>query len=491
MAIDKRKLAQDIIDHVGGVDNITNIWHCATRLRFNLKDEKKCNLDEAKKIYGVITAINKQGVYQFVVGQIVPDVYRQAIVIVSKNSDTASNPTDAANRNEFAVESQTKQSFSVEIFWKILKSLPQRFIKTVSGVFPPVIMLIAAGGVLLGLRQILLLAGAMQEGGDTDIVFSTLGFAPLNFMPILLGFSAGRHFGGSPYLCGLIGATIMHPTFVSLAETDISFVGINLHVLNYTGSVIPILLSAYLAVVLEKLFMKYMHQTFRAFAAPTLVLLIVVPLTLWIIGPILTGAANALVEGYGAIPPWLSGLMIGALWQVLVIFGLHHAFSPIDLTNLATKGFSNFGAITQVAAMSQTGAAFGMMLRMKDKGAKGMAITAVATGVCGVTEPIIYGLTLPRKMPFVYGVVGGAVGGLVAGLMGAGIYRSGAWGLLGLPSTISDEGIGRAFWGSIVGLVVSFVVAAALVYLTYKDDTVKHTTKVVEDNGQQLDLIQA
>ncbi|MCL2599060.1 MAG: glucose PTS transporter subunit IIA, partial [Firmicutes bacterium] len=396
---------------------------------------------------------------QVVIGNTVPEVYKEVVALLG---------------NAFVPADKAKEKFSVVRF---LKSLPNRFISTVAGIFPRVIMLIAAAGLLLGLRQILLITHAMPENSGTDIVFATIGFAALTFLPVLLGFSAGKHFGGNPYLTALVGATLMHPNFAALAGGSVKFLGVSINMIDYAGSVIPILFSSYVCVKLEKFLMAKLPTVIKNFVAPMLCLLVVVPITLLLIGPLFTWVGDTLAKGYESVPNWVGGILVGAIWQVLVIFGIHHAFSFIDLNNLKTLGSSSFGTFTQIAAFGQTGAAFGLLLKMKDKKTRGVTLSSVVTGIFGITEPIIYGVTLPRKKPFVMGVIGGAVGGGIAGALGSKIYNSGAWGLLGLPSGISPSGVTLGFFGWIIGLVVSFVVAALLCFFVYKDDTQKACTQ--------------
>ncbi|MCL1953801.1 MAG: PTS transporter subunit EIIC, partial [Firmicutes bacterium] len=397
MATDKGKIASDVIAAVKGKDNIVSLGHCATRLRFVLRDYEKVNINDVKKVYGVITAVEKGGQLQVVIGNTVQEVYHEAIAILG--DDLAGKTTEV-----------TKFDWgSGEDWLKMIKSLPNRFFRMIGGIFPRVIMLMAACGIILGLMNLLMVTNVIKDGDDTYQLLNIIGGAALGSLPILLGFSAGRYFGSSGYLTAVIGIILTSPSWTP--GQDFSIIGIHFTQFNYAGSVIPILFASFFCCILEKFLMKYLPSAIKQFVTPMICLLLIAPITLLIIGPIFNQVAEWLFQAWGTIDKpelaWIGGLITGALWQVLVIFGVHRTFDVIDTTNLSKTGSTSFVTYHQVAALSQTGAAFGVWLKMRDKAQKRMVLSTVITGVFGVTEPIIYGVTLPRKRPFVMGVIGG------------------------------------------------------------------------------------
>ena len=453
MAKDYSKLAAELLQEIGGASNVSSVTHCATRLRFTLKDHSQVKVDNIKKIPGVITVVEKAGQFQVVIGNTVPEVYRA--VVLAGNLDT-------------------KQPVQGEEAPK--GNLVARFVDIIAGIFPPILGVMCGAGLIKGILAILSAAGILTPEMGTYVVLNAIGDSVFYFMPVLLGFSAGRKFGGTPYVTALVGASMIYPSIIEAAGSGaaFSFIGIPMVVLNYSSTVIPILFASWLCCKLEKFFSNVIPAAVKNFITPTLCLLVTVPLTLWIIGPITTWLANGLANGYQWIfnlSPMIAGAFVGAMWQVLVIFGVHWTFVPLMINNVATFKFDTLGPAAQIAAMSQTGAAFGAMLKMKNKEVKGTTISTIISGVFGITEPIVYGVTLPRKKIFIMGMIGGTIGGAIGAVIGAAGYSVGAFGLMFLPSTIGPDGVGAAFWGTLAGYVVSFVVAAVLSFIVYKDDT--------------------
>lgn len=452
MAKDYSRLAAELLKEIGGSTNIANVTHCATRLRFNLKDHSIVDAERVKQIQGVIMVVEKGGQFQVVIGNTVPEVY-QAVLKEGKLENL--QPVQ---------EKQAKGN------------ILSQFIDIIAGIFPPVLGAMCGAGLIKGFLAILSAAGLLTPDMGTYLVMNAIGDSIFYFLPVLLGFSAGRKFGGNPYVTALVGASLIYPSITAAAGTTITFIGIPMVVLNYSSTVIPILFAAWLSCKLEKALNDVLPGAIKNFVTPMICLLVSVPLTLWIIGPAATWIANSLANGYQwlyDLSPLVGGAFIGAVWQVLVIFGVHWSFIPVMINNVTTLGFDTLGPAAQIAAMSQTGAAFGVMLKMKNKSVKAATLSTVISGIFGITEPIVYGVTLPRKKTFAMGMAGGAVGGAVGGIIGAAGYSVGALGIFSLPGAISPEGVTNAFWGALIGMIVSFVVAAALSYITYKDDTQK------------------
>ncbi|MDR3021132.1 MAG: PTS transporter subunit EIIC, partial [Clostridiales bacterium] len=489
MAIDKSKLARDILESLGGRENIASVVHCATRLRFTLKDPKHADVAKCRGVYGVIAVVEKGGQHQVIIGNTVPEVYKEVVRIGAL--DTASG--------------SGKQVKTGNIFSRGVNGL----ISTIAGIFPPILYPLIGCGLLMGILVVIKSIVGFKLGvdgnpildadgkpifildeSDTFKILHAISTTVFFFLPVLIGFSAGKRFGANPYITATIALALVHPDINSLAGGEINFFGIpNFGVLNFGSSVLPILFSSYLAAKIEIYLTAKLPSSIKNFIIPLTCFVIVVPLTIGIIGPITIWFANTLADGYKALPDWLPGILVGTFWQVLVVFGIHWAIVPMGWNNIATNGFDTLDPLTHVAALSQTGACFGIWLKMKNKEDRNLARQGWITGLFGITEPIIYGVTLKRKKQFLMGMIGGFCGGLIAGLIGAKSYRQGAYGFGALLSTLSNDGFeAQAFFGLLVGLLTSFSVAAVLSFITYKDDTMQNSTlgNMVESVSQSI-----
>ncbi|WP_462411496.1 beta-glucoside-specific PTS transporter subunit IIABC [Neobacillus sp. Marseille-QA0830] len=467
------KLAKDIINNVGGKENVNSVTHCITRLRFKLKDESKANTDVLKNMDGVVTVIKSGGQYQVVIGNHVPDVYK---TVVAEGGFTSERPVDADDEN------QEKQS------------LFNRFIDIISNIFSPVLGLLAATGIVKGLNAAFVALHWISNvpvNATTGAVESTYGiYALLNaigdgffvFLPIFLGYTAMKKFGGTPFLGMAIAAALVHPSLAGIKALEpiltvfkgtmfespiqIEFLGIPVILMSYTSSVVPIILSTFFAAKVEKWAAKVIPAVVKSFFVPLLTMLIIVPLTFLVIGPVATWIANGIGQGVLAVynaAPIVAGLILGAFWQVFVIFGVHWGLVPIYYNNLSVMGYDSFIALTFAASFAQIGAVLGVWLKTKDKKLKSLSLPAFISGIFGVTEPAIYGVTLPLKKPFIMSCIGGGVGGAILAVMGSKLYGAGPLGIFKIPLFIDPKnGLTTGFWGSIIAMVVAFLVAFVL-----------------------------
>lgn len=467
------KLAKDIIQNVGGKENVKSVVHCITRLRFKLKDESKANTEVLKDMDGVVTVIKSGGQYQVVIGNHVPDVYK---AVLAEGGFASERPVDADE------ETGEKQS------------LFNRFIDVISNIFSPVLGLLAATGIIKGFNSLFVALGWISNvpvNATTGVAESTYGiYALLNaigdgffvFLPIFLGYTAMKKFGGTPMLGMAIATALVHPSLVGIRALEpistvfkgtvfesliqIEFLGIPVVLMTYTSSVIPIILATFFAAKVEKWLAKVMPAVVKSFFVPLFTLLIIVPLTFLIIGPVSTWAANLLGQGtlwiYEAVPA-IAGLILGGFWQVFVIFGLHWGFVPIAYNNYPVLGYDNFLVMTFAASFAQIGAVLAVMLITKNKKTKSLSVPAFISGIFGVTEPAIYGVTLPLKKPFIISCIGAGVGGAIIAVMGAKTYSPGPLGIFKIPTIINPEtGIDTGFWGAMIAIAVAFVLSFVL-----------------------------
>jgi len=456
------QLAKDIISNVGGKENVSNVVHCITRLRFKLKDEGKANTEVLKNMDDVVTVMKSGGQYQVVIGNHVPDVYKAVVTVGGFQGQGQVDETEEGPKG----------------------SLFSRFIDMISSIFTPVLGVLAASGMIKGFNALFVALGWLTNTSGTYQILNAAGDALFYFLPIFLGYTAIKKFGGTPFIGMAIGAALVYPTLSTLTTGEplytlfsgtmfespihVTFLGIPVILMSYSSSVIPIILSTFFAAKVEKWLRSFIPDVIKTFVVPLLTLLIVIPLTFLIIGPIATWASSLIGAGslflYN-LSPVVAGILLGGLWQVIVIFGLHWGLVPIAINNVATMGFDTILATVFAASFAQIGAVLAILIKTKDKKLKSLSIPAFISGIFGVTEPAIYGITLPLKKPFIISCIGAGAGGAILGLTNVKGYIIGGLGIFGIPSYISPDGLGMDLWGALISIVVAFIVAFILTYL--------------------------
>ncbi|MDL4840970.1 beta-glucoside-specific PTS transporter subunit IIABC [Aquibacillus rhizosphaerae] len=456
------QLAKDIIKNVGGKENVNSVVHCITRLRFKLKDESKANTEVLKNMDGVVTVMKSGGQYQVVIGNHVADVYKDVVEVGGFQN---------ASSDEAEEESSDQNLFN-------------RFIDIIASIFTPVLGVLAATGMIKGFNALFLSLGWLTEASGTYQILNAVGDALFYYFPVFLGYTAIKKFGGSPFIGMAIGAALVYPNIVGLSAGEalytlfagtmfespvyIEFLGIPVILMTYSSSVIPIILAAFFAAKVEGFFKRAIPDVVKTFLVPFATLLVVVPLTFIIIGPIATwagGLAGLATNAAFNLSPVIAGIFVGALWQVFVIFGLHWGLVPLAINNIGTQGFDPILAMMFAASFAQTGAVLGVWLKTREQKLKTLSIPAFISGIFGVTEPAIYGVTLPKKKPFIISCIASAVGGAILGLAGTKMYIIGGLGIFGIPSFIGPEGMDAGFYGMLIALAVSFVLGFVLTYL--------------------------
>ncbi|MCW3790708.1 beta-glucoside-specific PTS transporter subunit IIABC [Paenibacillus sp. LS1] len=464
------QLAKDILTRVGGRENVNSVFHCVTRLRFKLKNESVAKTEELKNLPGVITVMQSGGQYQVVIGNEVPDVYKAVLKVGNFPS-------------EGQVEEETDNSGKkVGLF--------SRFIDMISGVFTPLLGLLAATGMIKGFTAMFLSFGWITDTSGTYQLLNATGDCLFYFFPIFLGYTAIKKFGGSPFLGMAIGASLVYPTLSGLTAGDplytlfagtlfespihITFLGIPVILMSYSTSVIPIIIATFFAVKIERFFKNVIPKVVSTFLVPFFTLLVIVPATFILIGPVSTWAGQLIGAGATGIydlSPVATGLIIGGLWQVFVLFGLHWGLVPVMLLNLSTSGADPVVAMSFAASFAQTGAVLAVMLKTKNTKLKSLGIPAFISGIFGVTEPAIYGLTLPLKKPFIMSCIAGGIGGGILGLAGSKLYIFGGLGVFGFPSFINKAtGVDSGFYMALVACGIAFILGFILTYVVgFKD----------------------
>lgn len=447
-----KALAQDILSRVGGKENIVSLVHCATRLRFKLKENKKADAEGLKRNPGVIMVVESGGQFQVVIGNHVHDVW-QAVRSEAGLTDDS----------EPVAETGEKTSVLGQI------------IDVVSGIFTPFIGVLAASGILKGMLALAVVCGWLAPQQATYQIWFAASDALFFFFPLFLGYTAGKKFGGNPFITMVIGGALTHPLMIQAFEASqvsgagaTHFLGIPVTFINYSSSVIPIILASWASCWLERSSNAVLPPAMKNFFTPAICLAVVVPLTFLAIGPVATWLSQLLAHGYQiiyAVSPWLAGAAMGALWQVCVIFGLHWGLVPLMINNLAVLGQDSMLPMLLPAVMGQVGAALGIFLRSRDARQKVLAGSAISAGIFGVTEPAIYGLNLPLRRPFIFGCVAGAIGGAIVGFSNSHVYSFGFANIFTLAQMIPPQGIDATLWGGAIGIVAALVISCVLTFV--------------------------
>lgn len=473
-------LAKEILENVGGKENINSLTHCVTRLRFRLKDESKANDEALKNNPGVVTVMKSAGQYQVVIGNHVPLVYADVCELAGISNGTQQ------------VEEEAPQG------------LFNKLIDIISGCFQPILGPLCAAGIIKGLNALLVfILGSSFNNSGTYMILNAIGDSIFNFLPIILGYTAAKKFNVNVIVGMIIGATLCYPTIqtdtLSAAGKAIGtlpfigsyytkFIGIPFVSGNYTSTVVPVICIVALAAQIQKIAKKFVPEMLQNFFVPFFVLIISLPIGLLVIGPVvslLTTVLSNMFAGLYSFSPIVTAFVIGALWQCLVIFGLHWALVPMAMVNIGNLGHDTILPGMLGTTFAATGVLAAMYLKLKDENKKALAIPGVISAFCGVTEPAIYGFLLPEKTPFVFSCIGGAVGGAIMGTVAVKQYVIGGLGIFSVVNFISPKGNATGMIVSLIAGAVSLVVGFVLTMIFYKtnDQQVenKEVTKLEEE----------
>lgn len=476
-------LARIIIQNVGGKSNIISVAHCITRLRFKLKDESKANKEVLESTDGVIKVMQAGGQYQVVIGNQVNDVYDAVLEVGHLNA------AGAVDEDGNAVDDGGSESGGK-------KSPVSMLIDVISGTLQPTLGVLAATGIIKGLLALFDFIGLIPSTSGTYQVWYAMADGFFYFLPIILGYTAAKKFKINEFIGMAIGIALCYPNMVNSTAGEVlgtvfsgtafemsyyqTFLGIPviMPASGYTSSVVPIILAVAIAAPIEHWLKKVIPDVIKLFVVPFVTLVIMVPLTYLVIGPvasILCSILSLIFNAIYSIPVVggiIGGILIGAFWQVLVIFGLHWGLVPLAMINYGLMGYDTFLSPYFCVSFAQTFVVLAIILKTKNEKTKKVAIPAFISGIFGVTEPAIYGVTLPKKKPFVYSCIAGAIGGAFTGFMNTRSYSIGGLGLFGLPSfidTTGDMGITNMIY-IIIAILIASVVGFALTYTLYKDE---------------------
>lgn len=462
-----QQLGNDIIQNIGGIDNIKQLTHCATRLRLEFYDMNKVNTKKIESLNGVISVVEKGGQYQIVIGNEVQSVFR---AIQSQMKDVPSTSHEEAKEEK--------------------GSVVNRIISVISTTFTPVIPALIGGGMIKAVLSILVLFNLVNEASSTYEIINFISDAPFYFMPVLLAYGASQKFKTSPIMAMTMACALLHPTWSSLvsAGEPLTFFGAPVVLVDYASSVIPIIFSVWIMSYVEKFAEKYSPSIIKFFLKPLLVMFISVPIALIIVGP-LGNLLNDLVQSganyLNAHVSWLIPMLMGAFQPFLTLTGTAWAMTPIATSQISTLGYEIVNGPGMLASnIAQGGATLAVALKAKDENLKSLASSSGFTAVMGITEPCLYGVLLKLKRPFVASMIGGAAGGIYAGITGLVRYAFVSPGLTAIPAFIGKNPMNVVH--AIVTIIISFIVGfVASWILGFKEDEsqedVEATTAVSKD----------
>ena len=448
-------LAQEILAGVGGEANIASATHCATRLRLVLKDRDKADKPAVEGAKGVITVVEAGGQFQVVIGNAVSNVYEA--LVASTNID----PSTGGGAQGGIVA---------------------KAIDLITSIFTPFLWVLAGTGLLKAFLAVAINIWPEWAASSTYAILFAAGDAAFQFLPIFLAVTAAKKFGANMYTSIAIAGALLYSATIAVipgadgvattlngyaaAGGQLTFFGIPVTMISYLSAVIPTILAVYAQSRLEKVLNRTIPETFRNFAIPLIAVAVIVPLTFLLIGPVAdwvgTGLSNAVNSLWG-LSPAVGGAMLGAFWQVFVIFGVHWGFVPVMIQDIATQGYSVLTGPLFPAVLAQSGAAAAVWLKTRNKELKEVAGPAtISAFLAGITEPAIYGVTLRLKKPFIYACIGGAVGGAFAGAAGSAAEGFVLPGAITLSAATNIGNFTMLLIGTALAIAIAFILTMTL-----------------------------
>lgn len=475
---DYAKLAADIKDTLGE-SNITSATHCATRLRLVLKETPSDAITKKiEQMPAVIQVVQAGGQYQIVIGMHAKDVYENLAKIMT---------------------------FSGEVP-EVKQSVVNKVIAMMSGCIAPFVYVLAAAGLLQGTLIIINLFAPDFNGTGAGEIYNMLSWTPFTFLPVLIAAAGSKHFKCNTYIAMWCCLALTNPTWGTIAERikggeALNFFFVPLTSVTYTSTVLPPLVLVGLLSVLEHWVEPKLPDVLKAIGTPFICAVIMVPLTIMVIGPVSTVVANSLAAAYNTIydiVPWLASGVFAFFWQVFVIFGVHWSFTPVSMANFENLGYDLLQPACQIAVCAQAAACFGVFIKTKNSEIKNVAASAGATGLFGITEPAIYGVTLRFKKPFFCGCIGAAVGAIIASFFGTRYFvYAGLSGFLTIPNAIyntaaqekcatlgtATDSFASGVTGCAIGTAVACVLAFLLVQIIGFDDPIEIPAEAMDDSA--------
>lgn len=481
MALNYAQSAVEIVALIGGNDNVINVTHCATRLRFILKDGAKVNKDQLKRVKGVITVIEAGGQLQVVIGNHVGDAYQEVLKLVSVDENA---PVSAPN-----------------------VGLVSRLMDIISSIFAPFLYPLAACGVLQGILSLVTALGWMDQASGAYRILNFVSWTGFTFLPVMVAFTAAKKFNVNPFTAVIAACALVSPDYMNMLTANkillansadpalqqlmkeavsnpemvkilaevagvpvnaapLDFFGIPVKYLSYTASVIPIILMVWIMSYIQHFFERILPLVIRNLFTPMFCIAIMVPLTLLAFGPIgnaIGGAIGGVYNTLYSLSPVIAGFVVGAVWMPLVTLGVHWGITPVTVGNYATLGYDTFTGLQASAVFAMAGATFGVWLKTRDMEMKRVSLSAGLTALFGITEPALYGVALRLKRPMICGCLAGAIGGSVAGFFNAVSWSYCLPGIAVLP-VFFKEGHMPQFIGFLMSISIAFVLGVVFTW---------------------------
>lgn len=448
---DITKLAAEILEMVGGAENITFVAHCMTRLRFNLKDESIVDDAKVKAIDGVIDIRHSAGQYQVIVGPKVDKVYE--IVAKETGIDTGKSAAD---------EGETKGFLG-------------KLMKLISGIMMPVLPALIACGMINAVLSILTTAGVVSAESGIYTMLYGMGNACMYFLPVLVGSSAAKFFGIDQYIGAVLGAILIYPTFVAAAGAGdaLDLFGVKFTMVSYASTVFPAIVAAWFASVLYKWLRAVLPDALAFALVPFLTVAIAAPISLLVVGPVIQQASSLLATAVLAVyqlSPVLCGVILGPMFGLVMIpLGLHWALIVISINNIMTVGSDPILGLL-CGSMGVVGACLAFALRSKDPGEKSLGFSCAITSLCGITEPALYGIVLEHKKIIIASMISGAISAVIPAIFNTRTFVMTSSGIFSFPGYMNPSGDMSSLIGAILCNVVGFILTFVLVYIMYRPD---------------------
>lgn len=449
--MDYKKVGLEVFNAVGGNENVAVVTHCATRLRFELKDRSRVDEEKLNQINGVLKSLEANGQFQVVIGPNVTTAYQAIQTAFTGNSEVVKG---SAGDN---------------------RTLAAKFLAVISGIFTPVIPAITGAGMVKAVLAILNVLHLIDTSGQTYAILNFSADAAFFFMPFLLAASSAKIFQMSSGLAMMLAGILLHPTFrdmVSAGEA-VSFTGLPVRLVSYSSTVVPVILIVFVASYVERFANKILPDVIKYIVRPLIVMIVMIPLSLCVLGPIgayIGDGIAAVVAAIDGIAPWMIPTIMGTFTPVLVMFGLHNGLMPIATSQLAAQGFETiYGPGMLASNIAQGAASLAVSLKAKEPGTKQTALSTGFTALMGITEPAMYGITLRFKKILFAVMAGGGVAGLFAGVSGLVRYSFGSPGLATLPVFIGEDPANII--KALVTVAISFGITFVLCVVMKLEDT--------------------
>lgn len=475
-----KKLAVAIIDKVGGSGNIEELVHCATRLRFTLRDETQAQEADLKALSKVLGVIKAGGQFQVIIGNDVEKAYDDIIALLAAEKSQAGkeNTVEGIEMREDVAQIKGKlDTIRNKNKEKWINKISRMLMNTVY----PLVPTMAAVGVFKGLLALFVLAGVLKETDGTYIVLAAANDGFLYFMPIMIAISTAKYMKSNPYIAAAIGSSLVLPAITTAlsGKAALTFLGIAIPHVSYGNSLFPMLIGTLVAAKFEHYLDRYIPQ-FLEFIKIMIVVIVMIPIMFLALGPVFTEVGKLLgnlVMGMYGLSPILAGLFFGAFWQVCVMFGIHYALIPVLTDIVLREGSSAFNPILGMGVWALAGASLGFALRSRDKEKKALGFSTMTSALFGITEPAIFGVALTYRKPFIAAMISGGIAGMLSTVLGVNQYSPATvGGVLTFGAHMNPNGNPASLIGWIVCFVVAFGISAVLTFFMTKPEEINEVS---------------